>query len=124
MTTTIQTTDFISNGRLYVNYTTTTGDSRPAVFIIHKNALSIDILELKCEDQIEFPARLEEIKQVALVMCIKHNKAYADLEYGLGHVRVTKPLKDGSKSSGVILAGMTVGVVLISIGIAMTLARR
>lgn len=119
-----QTTDFVSNGRLYVSYTTSNGYSRPVVFTIHKNALSIDILELKCEDQVQFPTRLEEIKQVALAMCIKHNKAYVDLEYGLGHVRVTKPLKDGGKSCGVLLATMTAGIVLISIGIGMALARR
>ena len=125
MTSIVKHTDFISGGRLYVNYHTQEGNLAPVVFTIHKNALSVNLTDIKTADPVNFPARLKDIEKVALAMCIKHDKQYADLEFGLDHSRVQAPTKKPVVNMGIVLTtAIATGAMMIAIGIGISLAKR
>lgn len=125
MTSKIACTDFISDGRLYVNYRTGEGKVAPVVFTIHKKALSADLSTFKNADPSTFHERLKEIKQVARQMCIKHEKQYADLEYGLDHTRVeASDKKRPVTMTSVLTTTLVTGLAIAAIGIGIGLAKR
>lgn len=125
MTQTIYCTDFISDGRLYVNYRTAEDKVAPIVFTIHKKALSADVSTIKNADPDAFHERMKEIGQVARQMCIKHEKQYADLEYGLDHTRVeASEQKHTVTMTSVLTTTLVTGLVIAAIGIGIGLAKR
>lgn len=125
MTSKITCTDFISDGRLYVNYRTAEDKVAPIVFTIHKKALSADLSTIKNADPVAFHERMKEIKQVTRQMCIKHEKQYADLEYGLDHTRVeANEVKCVVTMTSVLTTVLVTGLAIAAIGIGIGLAKR